>query len=67
MVEFLKNIDGATAIEYGVIAALISVAIISIITFMGGDLASIYTYVGGLLKIQIGGELWVDLQRKNVD
>jgi len=51
MVEFLKNIDGATAIEYGVIAALISVAIISIITFMGGDLASIYTYVGGLLKI----------------
>ena len=51
MVEFLKNIDGATAIEYCLIASLISIAIIAAINFMGGDLTSIYTYVGDLLKI----------------
>ncbi len=52
MIGFLKNTDGATAIEYALIAALISIAIITAITFMGGDLTSIYTYVDFLLKIE---------------
>lgn len=36
--RFLKNESGATAIEYGLIAALISVAIIGGATLIGGNL-----------------------------
>ena len=35
---FLKNDSGATAIEYGMIVALISVAIIGAVTAIGGKL-----------------------------
>ena len=41
MAKFLKlfkNEDGATAIEYGLIAALIAVAIIGSVTTVGGSL-----------------------------
>ena len=34
--NFLKNEDGATAIEYGLIAALIAVAIITAVTLVAG-------------------------------
>ena len=41
MTKFLKSLwkdeDGATAIEYGLLAALISVAIIVTVTALGGD------------------------------
>jgi pilus assembly protein Flp/PilA len=36
--RFLKNEDGATAIEYGLIAALIGVAIILAVTAVGTSL-----------------------------
>jgi pilus assembly protein Flp/PilA len=36
--RFLKNESGATAIEYGLIAALIAVAIIGGATMLGGSL-----------------------------
>ena len=35
IVRFLKNKSGATAIEYGLIAALIAVAVISGVTALG--------------------------------
>jgi pilus assembly protein Flp/PilA len=35
---FLRNEDGVTAIEYGLIAALIAVAIIAVVTTMGTKL-----------------------------
>lgn len=38
--SFMKNEDGATAIEYGLIAALIAVAIIGALQVLGGDLTS---------------------------
>ena len=38
IMRFLKNEDGATAIEYGLIAALIGVAIISAVTLVGTSL-----------------------------
>ena len=37
--RFLKNEDGATAIEYGLIAALIGVAIITAVGLVGDSLA----------------------------
>jgi pilus assembly protein Flp/PilA len=38
--RFLKNESGATAIEYGLIAALIAVVIIGGLTAVGGSLNS---------------------------
>lgn len=37
-VKLFKNEEGATAIEYGLIAALISVVIIAVLTSIGGNL-----------------------------
>lgn len=47
--KFLKNEDGATAIEYGLIAALIGVAIIAAVTTLGGSLESTFEEVSGTL------------------
>ncbi len=44
-----KNEDGATAIEYGLIAALISVVIIAAITLVGTDLENAFNQVGNSL------------------
>jgi pilus assembly protein Flp/PilA len=53
MIRFLKNLArneaGATAIEYALVAALISVAIIAAATSMGSSLSSTFTTVGGSL------------------
>ena len=37
-----KNEDGATAIEYGLIAALIAVAAITALTSLGGNLSTTF-------------------------
>jgi pilus assembly protein Flp/PilA len=47
--RFLKNEDGATAIEYGLIAALIGVAIIGAISAVGDELTSTFTEVSTTL------------------
>jgi pilus assembly protein Flp/PilA len=38
MIAFVRDEDGATAIEYGLIAALVSVAAIGALTAMGNSL-----------------------------
>ena len=48
--EFLKNESGATAIEYGLIAAGISVAIIAVVQGLGTKLVSTFTSVKDALK-----------------
>jgi len=40
-----KHEDGATAIEYGLIAALIAVVIIAAITLVGTDLSNMFNQV----------------------
>ena len=42
-----KDEDGATAIEYGLIAALISVAAIIAMTALGDSLKSLFTGISG--------------------
>lgn len=42
IVSFLKDENGATAIEYGLIAALISVAAIGAMTALGGQLTTLF-------------------------
>lgn len=43
--RFLKDESGATAIEYGLIAALISIAVITGALAVGGSLGDLYTMV----------------------
>ena len=43
--EFLKNESGATAIEYGLIAALISIACVIAFQTLGLNLADVFTTI----------------------
>ena len=43
--KFLKDESGATAIEYGLIAALISVAIISAATTLGSSISGTFNKI----------------------
>jgi pilus assembly protein Flp/PilA len=45
--RFKKNESGATAIEYGLIAALIAVAIIAGASYLGTSLNTQFTTIGG--------------------
>jgi pilus assembly protein Flp/PilA len=47
LTKLLKNEDGATAIEYGLIAALIAVAAIGAFTAVGSSLTGIFSTVAG--------------------
>lgn len=47
---FSKNESGATAIEYGLIAGLIGVVIITAVTTMGTTINSKFTAIGTALK-----------------
>jgi pilus assembly protein Flp/PilA len=48
--SFLKNESGATAIEYGLIAAGIAVAIITAVNGVGSSLSGTFTSVSTSLK-----------------
>ncbi len=45
LARFFKDESGATAIEYGLIAALIAVAIITAVTSLGDNAANTFTDV----------------------
>jgi pilus assembly protein Flp/PilA len=47
---YCKNESGATAIEYGLIAALIAVVIITGVTAVGTSLSTTFTSISGSLK-----------------
>ena len=51
----IKEDSGATAIEYGLIAALVSVAAIGALTAMGGSLKSMFETVSNGLTTVAGG------------
>ena len=45
MLKFFKNESGATAIEYGLIAALIAVAIIGAVTALGENASTTFNTI----------------------
>ncbi len=47
---FWADEAGATAIEYGLIASLISIAAIAAFSSVGTKLSATFSYVGGQLK-----------------
>ena len=52
---FLKDDSGATAIEYGLIAALVAVAAITAMTAVGDGLVTIFNTVAGELTTAASG------------
>jgi pilus assembly protein Flp/PilA len=50
IMQFVRNESGATAIEYGLIAAGISVAIITVVQTLGTNLNATFTSVSTALK-----------------
>jgi len=50
LVRFAKCESGATAIEYGLIAALISVGIIAVVTNVGGEIRGTFQQIDTGLK-----------------
>jgi len=50
LTRFFRDESGATAIEYGLIAALIAVVIVGALTTVGTNLNTSFTTVGGSLK-----------------
>ena len=48
--RFMKDESGATAIEYGLIAAGIAVAIIAAVNTLGGTLNNTFTNVNGSIN-----------------
>ena len=48
--KFVSSEDGATAIEYGLIAAGIAVAISAVVFTFGDDLAALFTSMSGKIS-----------------
>jgi pilus assembly protein Flp/PilA len=55
IVSLLRDESGATAIEYGLIAALVSVAAIGALTAMGNSLQAMFGSVANTLSNAAGG------------
>ena len=51
--RFVKDESGVTAIEYGLIAALISVVIIAAVTLVGADLKLVFAAISTALAAAI--------------
>lgn len=49
--KLIKNSKGATAIEYGLIAALIAVAAVSAMTTLGGTISKTFNNVNSNMKV----------------
>tara|TARA_B100000676_G_C18090051_1_gene858771 strand:- start:3692 stop:3874 length:183 start_codon:yes stop_codon:yes gene_type:complete len=47
--KFIKNTSGATAIEYGLIAAGIAIAIVAVVGLLGDQLSGLFTQVANAL------------------
>ena len=48
--NFLTNEEGASAVEYGLIVALIAVVIVGVLTSTGGSLNTLFTSVSTKLS-----------------
>ncbi len=55
LTRIIEDQSGATAIEYGLIAALVSVAAIGVLTSLGTSLAAMFTLVTTTLTTAAGG------------
>jgi pilus assembly protein Flp/PilA len=49
LIGFMREEEGATAVEYGIMVALIAVVIIAAVTVVGTKLRSTFTTVGNTM------------------
>ena len=59
--NFLTDEQGATAIEYGLIAALVAVGLIVALSVLGNNLSNQFNYIGSTIgaqsaQVQTGGQ-----------
>ena len=50
--QFLNDEEGATAIEYGLIAALVAVGLIVALSVLGNNLSKQFNYIGTTIGAQ---------------
>jgi pilus assembly protein Flp/PilA len=50
IMNFFRDEQGATAVEYGLLAALIAAAIIAAVTLLGGNVSAIFTKVANSIQ-----------------
>jgi pilus assembly protein Flp/PilA len=50
LAKLLRDEDGATAIEYALIASLIAVVIVAAVQVVGTQVSTVFTEVGAALK-----------------
>ena len=55
LVRFLKDESGATAIEYGLIAAATGLALVAVMPVIGTALSPIFGTIGSSLTLAAGG------------
>jgi pilus assembly protein Flp/PilA len=51
--RFLKDEEGVTMVEYGLLAALIAVVCIAAITSVGEELRDVFNYIAGRLAAAV--------------
>jgi pilus assembly protein Flp/PilA len=51
MTRFVRDESGATAIEYGLIAALMAVAVIAAVSLLSPQMESAFNKIGGKMDI----------------
>ncbi|MEL6112223.1 MAG: Flp family type IVb pilin [Pseudomonadota bacterium] len=50
LADFAQNEEGATAIEYGLIAGLIALVIIASVTGVGNNMGTVYNNIGDAVQ-----------------
>ena len=49
LLKFIKDDKGASAVEYGLLVALIAAVIVGAVTLLGGNLNATFNYVAGIV------------------
>jgi pilus assembly protein Flp/PilA len=49
LIKFLKDDKGASAVEYGLLVALIAAVIVGAVTLLGGNLKATFDYVSSIV------------------
>jgi pilus assembly protein Flp/PilA len=55
IMKFLADEDGATALEYGLLAALIAAAIVASVTNLGQVILNAFVFITTAMQAAIGG------------
>ena len=50
LLKFIKNETGASAVEYGLLVALIAAVIVGAVTLLGGNLKATFEYIAGIIQ-----------------